>query len=189
MNRFVSLAALAATIALPAAAAPESYTIDPRHTFPAFEVNHFGFSLQRGRFNKTSGKVTIDREARTGSLDVTIDTASVSTGEPKLEDHLRAEDFFNVARFPTATFKGNTMQFEGDKVKSVTGDLTLLGVTRPVTLTAELFNCGAHPVNKKAMCGGEFVGRIRRSDWGMKYAAPAVADELLLRINVEAVKD
>jgi polyisoprenoid-binding protein YceI len=175
--------------ASPALAAIETYTIDSRHTFPSFEVSHLGFSLQRGRFNKTSGKVSVDREARQGSIDVAIDATSVSTGVDKLEDHVRGEDFLNAARFPTITFKSSSMAFEGDKVKSATGELTMAGVTRPVMLTAEMFNCGAHPVNKKPMCGGEFVAKIKRSEWGIKYGIPALGDDMTLRINVEAVRD
>ena len=182
-------AALLAAFALPAVAAPETYTIDSRHTFPSFEVMHFGMSLQRGAFNKTSGKITVDREARTGTVDVTIDANSINTGEAKLAEHLRAADFFNVASHPSITFKGTKFNFDGDKVKSVEGELTMVGVTKPVTLTAQHFNCGNHPMNKKAMCGAEFTTTIKRTDWGMKYAVPAVADEVLLRINVEAFKD
>jgi polyisoprenoid-binding protein YceI len=182
-------AALAAAFVLPAAAAPETYTIDARHTFPAFEVSHFGMSLQRGRFNKTTGKIVVDREARTGSVEVTIDAASVDTGEPKLGEHLRSQDFFNATVHPNITFKGTRFTFDGDKVKSVDGELTMLGVTKPVTLTAQHFNCGSHPMNKKAMCGAELTTSIKRSEWGMKYAIPAVADDVLLRINVEAYKD
>lgn len=188
MKRTLAAAVLAA-FALPALAAVETYTIDSRHTFPAFEVSHFGMSLQRGRFNKTTGKITVDRAARTGSVEVTIDAASVSTGEPKLEDHLRNADFFNASAHPNITFKGSKFTFDGDKVKSVEGELTMLGVTKPVTLAAQHFNCGNHPMNKKAMCGAEFTTTIKRSDWGMKYAVPAVADDVTLRINVEAFRD
>lgn len=182
-------AALLAAFALPAAAQVETYTIDSRHTFPSFEVMHFGMSLQRGAFTKTSGKVTVDRAAKTGSVDVTIDAASVATGEPKLAEHLRNQDFFNASVHPNITFKGSKFNFEGDNVKSVDGELTMLGVTKPVTLTAQHFNCGNHPMNKKAMCGAEFTTTIKRSEWGMKYAVPAVADDVLLRINVEAFRD
>ena len=189
MSRMIAAALVTLLAAAPALAAVETYTIDPRHTFPSFEVNHLGFSLQRGRFNKTSGKVTVDREARQGSIEVTIDANSVNTGVDKLEEHVRGEDFLNTAKHPTITFKSTSMAFEGDKVKSASGDLTMAGVTRPVTLTAEMFNCAAHPMNKQPMCGGEFVARIKRSDWGIKYAIPALADEMLLRISVEATRD
>ena len=147
------------------------------------------YQIDADSFNKTTGKVTLDNAAKTGSVDVTIDAASVDTGEPKLEEHLRAADFFNVAAHPSITFKGTKLNFDGDKVKSVEGELTMLGVTKPVTLTAQHFNCGTHPMNKKAMCGAEFTTTIKRTDFGMKYAVPAVADDVLLRINVEAFKD
>ena len=186
MKRLALLAALAAT--LPATAS-ETYSLDARHTFPSFEVNHLGFSIQRGRFNKTAGKITLDTAAKTGTADITIDAASVDTGLDKLEEHLRGEDFFNVAKYPTITFKGDRFAFDGDKVKSVSGNLTILGVTRPVTLTANYFNCADHPMAKKKACGGDFVTAIKRSDFGMKYALPAVADDVTLRIQVEAFKD
>ncbi len=190
MKRLACLAALATLSgSLPAAAAVETYTIDPRHTFPSFEVMHLGMSLQRGRFNKTTGKITVDTAAKTGSVDVTIDATSVDTGLDKLEEHVRAEDFLNASAFPTIAFKGSKLSFEGDKLKSVEGELTMRGVSRPVTLTATHFNCGTHPMNKKAMCGGEFVATIKRSEWGIKYAIPALADEMRLRINVEAFRD
>jgi len=184
------LLALAIT-ALPASAAlaAESYSVDPRHTFPSFEVNHLGFSIQRGRFDRTSGKITLDMAAKKGTADIAIETASISTGLDKLEAHLRGEDFFNVVRYPTITFKSDRFGFEGDKVKSVAGVLTMLGVTRPVTLEAMHFNCGDHPMNKKRMCGGDFVAKLKRSEFGMNYAIPAVADEVTLRLQVEAFKD
>ncbi len=175
--------------ALPAAAQVETYTIDPRHTFPSFEIGHFGMSLQRGRFNKTAGKVTLDRAAKTGSVEVMIDVASIDTGVEKLEEHIRSEDFLHGASHPTITFKGSQMAFDGDKVKSVAGDLTMRGVAKPVTLNAAQFACGNHPANKKAMCGGEFVANIKRSEWGITKFAPALADDMTLRINVEAFKD
>ena len=102
---------------------------------------------------------------------------------------MRAEDFLNAAQFPTITFKGNQMAFEGDKLKSVSGDLNMRGVSRPVTLNAQHFTCRVHPMTKKQMCGGEFMANIKRSDWGIKYAIPNLADEMLLRINIEAYRD
>ena len=186
MQRLALAVALCA--ALPAAAL-DTYSLDARHTFPSFEVNHLGFSIQRGRFNRTSGKITLDTVGKKGSADITIETDSIDTGLDKLEAHLRGEDFFNVAQFPTITFKSDAFTFEGDKVKSVAGTLTMLGVTKPVTLSANYFHCGAHPMSKKNMCGGDFVTTIKRTDFGMKYAVPAVADDVTLRIQVEAFKD
>ena len=187
MKRTFLAAAIA--ISLPALAAPETYTIDSRHTFPSFEIGHMGMSMQRGRFNKTSGKVTLDRDAKTGSAEITIDVASVDTGFEKLEEHIRSEDFLSAAQYPNITFKGTKFVFDGDKVKSVEGELAMHGVTKPVTLNAQQFNCGAHPMTKKAMCGGEFVATIKRSEWGVTKFVPAVSDDMTLRINIEAYKD
>ena len=182
-----AIAALAA--ALPSSAEIQSYTIDPQHTRPTYEVMHLGYSLQRGRFNKTTGKITVDTAAKSGSVDVTIDAASIDSGVPKLDEHLKSEDFFNVAKNPTVTFKSVNFAFDGERVKTVAGDLTMNGITRPVTLTANLFHCGPHPMNKKQQCGGDFITTVKRSDFGMKYAIPALGDEVLLRIPVEAMKD
>jgi polyisoprenoid-binding protein YceI len=183
------IAAAALAMVLPARAEPESYTLDPNHTFPAFEIGHFGYSIQRGRFNRTTGRIVLDTMARTGSAEIAIDAASVSTGHPKLEEHLRSEDFFDVGRFPQLTFRGKDFTFEGDKVASVAGDLTLHGVTQPVRLEAEYFNCAVHPMTKKKVCGADFSAMLKRSDFGMRTALPGLADEVKLRINVEAIKD
>ena len=190
MKRTLLPVAVAALFtALPASAALETFTVDPNHTFPAFEIGHFGYSFQRGRFNKTTGKITLDTAAKQGSADIAIDTGSVSTGHAKLEEHLRSEDFFNSAKHPQMTFKSNSFAFEGDKLKSASGDLTISGVTRPVTLKAEYFNCAPHPMLKTKVCGAEFSTTIKRSDFGIKTYLPVLADDVLLRINVEAIKD
>lgn len=190
MNRIILAAAFAALLtALPAAAELETYTVDPDHTFPAFEINHFGYSTQRGRFDKTSGKITLDTAAKKGSADITIDTSTIDTGHKKLEEHLRSEDFFNVARFPAMTFKSSNLTFDGDKVTGAAGTLTLLGVTRPVSLKADRFICADHPMLKKKVCGAELTTTIKRSDFGMSTYVPALGDDVLLRINIEAIKD
>ena len=190
MNRIAFTAAFAALLtALPAAAEPESYTVDPNHTFPAFEIGHFGYSFQRGRFNKTSGKITLDTTAKKGSVEIAIDTASVSTGHEKLEQHLRSDEFFNVAAFPQMTFRSNDFAFDGDKVAAARGELTLLGVTRPVTLKVGYFNCAMHPMMKKKVCGADLTATVKRSDFGMTKFLPALADDVLLRVNIEAIKD
>jgi polyisoprenoid-binding protein YceI len=190
MKRLFFPAAFAALLtALPAAAELERYTVDPNHTFPSFEIGHFGYSLQRGRFDKTSGKITLDTAAKKGSAEVTMDAASIDTGHKKLEEALRSEEFFDVAKHPQLTFKSSNLAFDGDKVKSASGDLTIHGVTRPVTLKADTFNCSVNPMLKKKVCGAELTTTIKRSDFGMSKFLPALADDVLLRINVEAIKD
>jgi polyisoprenoid-binding protein YceI len=183
--------ACAAALALAATgvAAQETYGLDSRHTHPSFEVTHFGMSAQRGMFNKVAGKATIDFAAKKGSVDVTIDMAAVLMGEPKLADHLRSEDFFDVAKFPTATFKSSSFRFDGDRLVGVDGDLTLKGMTRPVTLAVSNFSCAPHPMNKKPMCGGNASGTFKRSDFGVSKFIPAVSDEVKLTIPVEAFKE
>lgn len=178
----------AAGLAAPALAA-ESYTVDPRHTFPSFEIDHLGFSTQRGRFNKTTGKITLDRQAGTGTVEIAIDTASVDTGLDKLEEVLRSDEFFDAARHPTLIFKSGAVKFSSDRISSVDGELTILGVTRPVTLTVHAFHCGVNPVYKKEACGADATATIKRSDFGMTKFLPALGDEVKLRINVEAFKD
>lgn len=185
MKRLTLAAVLAA--ALPAFA--QTYTVDARHTFPQYEVKHFGMSTQRGMFNKTTGKITLDRAAKKGTADIAIDLNSIVTGEPKLTDHLKNEDFFNVTKNPTATFKSSDFRFQGDKLTAVAGDLTLNGVTKPVTLNVEAYNCGDHPMNKKPMCGADLTATIKRTDFGVKYAVPAVGDDVKLNIAIEAFQD
>lgn len=186
MKRLVFAAVLAA---LPAAAELETYTIDPRHTYPMYEVSHFGYSMQRGRFMKTTGKIAIDLAAHKGSADVTIDAASVSSGIDKLDEHLRGENFFNAAKYPQITFKSDSFAFEGDTLKSATGELTMNGVTRTVTLTANVFKCAVNAILKKNQCGADLVGTIRRSDFNIKYLLPGLGDEVTMRIPVESTKD
>ena len=192
----ITLGALALALPLAAAAAPESYTLDPYHTYPHFAVDHFGVSLMWGRFDKSSGKFTIDRAAKKGTLDLTVETASLSTGDndkgarPRSRDeHLRSADFFNVAEFPRMTFKASDVKFSGDNPSEVAGELTLLGVTRPLTLKVERWTCRDNPFSKKPMCGGNASGSLKRTDFGMKYAVPAVGDEIRLYVEFEGYKD
>lgn len=179
---------LASTMSISAFAA-DSYTIDSRHTFPSFEISHFGFSNQRGRFNHTAGKVTMDTVAKTGSIDVTIDVATIDTGLAELEKHLLTEDFFDAAKHPTITFKSNKLKFEGDKLVSAEGDFTLHGVTKPVTMKLDHFQCGLHPMLKKPHCGANATTIIKRSEYGIAKYVPAVGDDVKITIQVEATKD
>lgn len=178
-----------ASVISTAAIAADSYTLDPNHSYPHFGVNHLGFSTMYGQFNKTSGKITLDRANKTASVDVEIDAASLSTGHQKLDDHLRSADFFNVKEFPKLVFKSTKVNFKGDTPATVEGNLTLLGVTKPVTLNIDSFKCGAHPMKKSEMCGIDASTMIKRSDFGMKYGLPNVGDDVKLFIDVEAYKD
>jgi polyisoprenoid-binding protein YceI len=186
--KFPAALVIAAAFTLPAAAA-DSYTVDPDHTYPSFEINHLGFSTMHGTFDSTSGKVVLDTAAKTGSIDISIDTASLDTGHAKRDKHLRSEEFFNVARFPAMVFKSNKLKFNGDKLVGADGDLTLLGVTKPVSLTMTSFNCGMHPMAKKPACGGNATAAIKRTDFGMGAYVPGVSDEVKISIQVEALKD
>jgi polyisoprenoid-binding protein YceI len=185
------------SLALPvsAFASPESFTIDPLHTYPNFTVER-NLSALSGRFDKTTGKFTIDRVAKTGAVDLVIEVASVTTGDSdkgsrarSRDDHLRQVDFFNAAEFPRMTFKSTKVNFGAELPASVEGNLTLLGVTKPVSLTFERFKCGQNNFTKKDRCGGNAVGKIKRSDFGMKYGVPGIGDEIALNISFEAEKE
>ena len=189
---------LAAACMAPAVAfaTPESYTLDPAHSIPSFSISHLGMSTVYGQFGNSTGKFMIDRTAKTGTLEVRVPTATISTGDAKRADgrrsrdeHLRSADFFNVAEFPEMTFKSTRFNFAGDKIESVEGNLTLLGVSKPLKLVAISVTCGQNPMSKKDMCGGDFTGSLKRSDFGIKFGIPGIADELKLLIAVEAYKD
>ncbi len=182
----IALALTALTAA--AHAAPGTYVVEPTHTFVTFEAKHFGVSTNRGRFDKKEGTITFDKVAKSGKVDITIDTASINTGTAPFDGHLKSKDFFNSAEFPTARFVGDKFTFDGDKVKSVEGQLTLLGKTAPVTLTATGFGCYDHPRLKREVCGGDFETSFARSAWGMTYGLPGIPDTVRLVIQVEAVK-
>lgn len=187
-TRMTLVAAAFATIAGTTFAAPETYTIDSSHTFPRFSYSHFGYSKQLSRFDKTTGTIVIDREAKTGSVDVTIDTKSVDTGYPLFNEHIQGEDFLDTAKYPTATFKSTKVHFKGSKPVSVDGELTLKGVTKPVTLKIDSFLQMPHPMVKKDGLGANATAKIKRSDFNMGKYAPHVGDDVTLDIAVEAIK-
>lgn len=189
MLKRISVAALVLAGFPMASYAAESYTIDPSHTYPHFSVSHLGFSTMQGRFDKSSGKVTLDRAAKKGSVEIVIEAASISTGWAKRDEHLRGPDFFNAAEFPSVIYKSSTVKFQGDSPSSVEGTLTLLGVSKPVTLRIDAFKCGTNPMNQKELCGADVSTQIKRSDFGMTYALPNVGDEIKLVFEVEAYKD
>jgi polyisoprenoid-binding protein YceI len=172
----------------PALAAPESYAIDTNHTFPRFSYKHLGFSTQLSRFNKVGGQVVFDKEAKTGSVDITIDMKSVDTGSALFNEHIQAEDFLNTAQFPTATFKSTKIVFNGDKPSEIIGNLTMKGVTKPVTLTVTSFQAMPHPMQKKDAIGADAFTVVKRTDFNMGKYAPNVGDEVRIDIALEAIK-
>jgi polyisoprenoid-binding protein YceI len=170
-------------------AAPETYVVDGGHTFPRFEYSHFGYSTQLSRFDKTSGKITLDRAAKTGSVDIVIDMKSVSTGSALFNQHIQGEDFLHTEKFPTATFKSTAVRFDGDKPSAIDGNLTIKGITKPVTLAVTSFQCMPHPIMKKDACGANATTKVKRTDFNAGKYAPHVGDEVTLTIAVEAVKE
>ncbi|TXC67414.1 YceI family protein [Piscinibacter aquaticus] len=165
-----------------------TYAIDPTHTFVNFEAKHFGTSTLRGRFDKKEGTVQFDRAGKSGKADITIDIGSVSTGVGPLDGHLKSKDFFNAAEFATAKFVSDKFVFDGDKVTEVSGSLTMLGKSNPVTLKATNFNCYQNPMLKREVCGGDFETTITRTQWGMAYGVPGIPDNIRLLIQIEAVR-
>ncbi len=172
-----------------AAIAADNYTVDSRHTFPGFEINHLGFSTQRGRFNETSGKMTLDAAAGKGSIDISVKTDSISTGLAELEQHLRGKDFFDSAQYPTMTFKASKLSFSAERLTVADGMLTLRGISKPVRLGIAHFHCGMNPIRLKYTCGADAYATIKRSEFGIDKYVPAISDEVKVLIQVEATRD
>jgi len=171
-------------------AAPSTYNIDPHHTYPSFEADHMGgMSIWRGKFNTSSGVVHLDRAAHTGDLSITVDTASINFGFDKMDEHARSAEIFDVAKFPTATYKGTFSKWNGDSPTEVQGEFTLHGVTKPVTLTINSFLCKVNPMMKKEVCGADAVTTIDRADYGVDFGkAYGFKMDTKVLISVEAVK-
>ena len=170
-----------------AATAAETYSVDGNHTHATFSFQHLGFSTFHGKLPARSGSIVLDRTKQTGSAEIVFDLQEVSTGVAKFDEHLRGKDFFEVAKNPTATFKSTRITFQGDMPATVEGNLTLKGITKPVSLQVTSFKCAQHPMMKVPACGANATGRIKRSDFGLSYALPAVPDEIGLMIEVEAM--
>ena len=187
-NSLVVLAVLFASGAV--SAAPVSYEIDPEHTFPSFEADHMGMSMWRGRFDKSSGKVTMDRAAGTGTIDIAIGTASIDFGHPKLAEYMIGPDQLDAKKFPTITYTGRLVRFVNGAPTEAQGELTLHGVTRPVALKINMFKCIPHPLLKREWCGADALGTLDRSQFGLDYAPQwGFKPEVTLRIQVEAVAE
>jgi polyisoprenoid-binding protein YceI len=185
MKLAVTAAVLSIAVATTAFAAPTTYTTDANHTFVRFSYSHMGFSTQESRFNKVTGTVTLDPAAKTGSVDISIDTKSVDTGSDLFNEHIQGGDYLDTANYGTATFKSTSVKFAGDKPVSIEGNLTLKGVTKPVTLTVTSFNHGLNMMKKDAV-GADASAKIKRSDFNMGKYVPAVSDEVTLSIALEA---
>jgi len=184
---FAAFAALAAT---GTAFAADTYTIEPNHTFPSFEADHMGgLSVWRGKFTKTSGSITLDRAAKTGSVDIVIDASTLDFGHEKMNEHAKGPDMFDVAKFPTATYKSKSITFKGDVPAEVNGELTLHGVTKPVKLTINQFKCIQHPMFKREACGADASATFNRADFGIGFAVQMGFNPTVkLAIQVEALK-
>lgn len=165
------------------------YAIDPTHTFVMYEIGHFGTTTNRGRFSTKDGSVQFDRAGRFGQVEVIMDMTSVNTGVDALNRQIQGRDFFNVAQFPTGRFISDRWAFDGDKVSEVSGTLTLVGKSHPVTLKANRFNCYMSPLIKREICGGDFETTIQRSQWGVTWGLNfGFEDTVRLLIQVEAIK-
>ncbi len=187
MRKSLTLLAAAATLSTGAFAA--DYAIDPTHTFATFEIGHFGASVNRGRFDKKEGTVQFDRAARTGKVDISFDVASVNTGTAAFDKHIASADILNAEAHPKARFVSDKFGFDGDKVSEVSGQLTLLGKTQPVTLKANQFNCFENPMLKRETCGGDFEATIDRTAFGINYGVDwGFPKNVRLVLQIEAVK-
>lgn len=180
----VSMALLLAAFAA-AHADPETYTVDPHHTFPVFEVSHYGYSMQRGRFNSVSGSIVLDRQAGRGSIDIAIDAASLDMGLADWDEKLRSEDFFDVVRYPRILFKADKLKFDGERLLGADGTLTLRGVSKPVAVTVNNFHCGKSRFTGNSMCGADASAQLKRSDFGMNKLLPGVGDDIRISIAIE----
>ena len=191
MNKFViAAAALAAVIAAPAFSAPVTYNLDPGHTYPSFETDHFGgVSVWRGKFTKSSGTVVLDLAAKTGTVDVTVDASSIDTGNAALDKHVQSPELLDAAKYPTAIYKGTSIRFNGDTPAEVIGTFTLHGVTKPLNLKIDSFKCFQNPLIKREVCGADAKAEFNRADYGVNYgAAYGFKMATKLEIQVEGVR-
>lgn len=185
----LSLAAAAAMLAGATQVQAATYDLDVTHTFATFEIGHFGTTTNRGRFDKKEGTVEFDRAAKTGKIDITIDTTSVNTGTVPFDKHLQSPALFNAAQFPTMKFTADKFSFTGDKVSEIAGTLTLLGKTNPVTLKANNFNCYTNSMLKREVCGGDFETTFDRTQFGMDFGVNfGFPKNVRVVVQVEAIK-
>jgi polyisoprenoid-binding protein YceI len=183
------LSSLTLVAADPASAAPVSYKIDPDHTYPSFEADHLGgLSVWRGKMNRSAGTVTMDKGAGSGTVDISVDLASIAFGQKALDRWAAGKEFFDVAKHPKARFQGRLGAFVDGRPTEAVGELSLHGVTRPFTLKIPAFKCMPHPMLKREVCGADAVGSFRRDEFGLDAGKDYGFDmNVLLRIQVEAV--
>jgi polyisoprenoid-binding protein YceI len=181
--------ASAAALSFSAQAEMVAYTVEPTHTAATWAIPHLGISIIRGRFDKTSGKVNLDQTGRAGTVEITIEAASVNAGNKKFEDHLRSKDFFDAEQFPKVTYRGRLGKFEGDTPTEVEGELTLLGQTRPVNLKILSFKCRTHPLLRREVCGADAATTIDRSQFGMTSSVAFSSARVDLMLQIEALRD
>jgi polyisoprenoid-binding protein YceI len=173
-----------------AIATPVTYNVDPNHTYPSFEADHFGgLSVWRGKFDKSSGTIVVDKDKSAGTVDITIDATSIDFGHPKLNEHVKSAEMFDVEKFPTATYKGTLARFKDGAPTEVDGQLTLHGVTKPVKLTIRQFKCMVNPMSKKEVCGADASATLNRADFGVDYGDKyGFKQEVKLQIQVEGIR-
>jgi len=188
MKKYLAISLVLSTIAASTLAA-DSYTIDSGYSRAHFDITRVGFSSQRGSFNKTSGKVTLDLANKSGSVDFTINTGSIDMGSAAWTAHLSDPELFNVKKYPTMSFKSSKLIFEGDKVVAAEGQLTMIGVTKPLKIAVNNFQCGKNPVDSRQMCSGDITAVLKRSEFGLTRYIPVVSDEVSISVPVDAYKN
>jgi len=188
LNRIATALAFTTLAVTSALAAPQTFEIDGSHTFPRFSYSHFGYSTQVSRFDNTSGTVVFDADAKTGSVDISIDMKSVNTGFADFNSHLQGEDFLDTAKFPKATFKSTKVNFQDGKPASIEGQLTIKGITKAVTLTVTSFQAMPHPMLKKDAIGANAFTMIKRSEFNAGKYVPYVGDDVRIDIALEAIR-
>jgi len=188
LNRIATALAFTTLAMTSALAAPQTFEIDGSHTFPRFSYSHFGYSTQVSRFDRTSGTVVFDADAKTGSVDISIDMKSVNTGFADFNGHLQGEDFLDTAKFPKATFKSTKVNFQDGKPASIEGQLTIKGITKAVTLTVTSFQAMPHPMLKKDAIGANAFTMIKRSEFNAGKYVPYVGDDVRIDIALEAIR-
>ncbi|MDD5388290.1 MAG: YceI family protein [Gallionellaceae bacterium] len=176
-------------VASPAVWAVESFSLDPGHTFPSFEIHHQGVSVMRGKFNRSQGRVLLDPDGPGSRIEVRVDATSGDTGHDGLNQKLLGSAFFNTSQFPEIWFVSSEVAFKDGKPVSATGNLTLLGVTRPVTLEIRDYACTLQFLTRRPLCGADVHTSIKRSDFGMNYGIPLIGDEVKLAIEVEGFRE